>query len=1064
MALLEQPRLQSAQLFAFLRNVGVGVTPLRRIAVAAGVFAVLALAFVAEGITANRIALAALLLFAVATAAGWIEFLLQGRDDQAASPSIRDRSRKWQFVIVIVAISAALTVQTWIRRGSTIAGGDLVVPNGTAWIAHLFEPWTWGGSTLGEPSQLPLTLPWAATVTLVGAVGGDTGFAQGVWYTLLFVGSGLAALGLLAALKLGPVASLTGAAVYIFNPYVITWVNTYDPYMVALFLLAALPALIVAAGTGSMSLRSSTALIALSSPLLGYAFLNPPLVGMILGLFLFAPLIVAWVDGRQAGARSLRALLFATPLLISSSAYWAIPATLHLASGIPSWFFDLGWTFVEGRASIRNALWVNTHWLWNYAEYFPYAGLYETLPFSIARFALPAIAFSGLAIATRPRLNQNGRLARLAVAASTLALFVIVLSTGTNFPGNALFLALYRLPYGWLLREPARFLMLVGLAYSVLIATTIAALQGESLVEVWSKSRARWPMLRFAVGPASIATVLLVGFPLYSGGFVPDGGPTLAPWAVSSRPTHVQMPTYWTEMARMVDAAPVKGGVLVLPPDDWYEMPYTWYYGTDAFVVQLVSRHVVLPTSQAYTPASVELTSAVRLLAASILRRDWQQVESVAAILDTPLILVRGDIQAQYPNHSIVAPGELSKALGSAPNFGLLKQVGPLELFGLRTALSQTQLDVHYAMINTRSPDLRILGFMQQGSALVTGDPERGTAYVVQSPDVETWRTQGESLSWHVSTSAGWTYRIADLNSQVSNPLTRGGAYASSSGTRIQYSPQLPAEQITVTLQARTVLSDGDFATGLWEPVRNCGGTNSDVITSHLEATLANVSSTQQKAVRISAANGLACETRTIDWHGGPVILDVLMHSVKGGPPRICLFEVGRNTCAALPPIPSLSGWFTYAASVNPDAGTTALAIYLYADATTGQSPTVAEYANVHVRELAGIPSLAVIAEPDSTTMPQPHQLALVHNSYSSHWRGSTSGKHVLVDGLLNGWLIAPGTDRFTASYDGSNLFWAGIWISLAALGILLVLLGSIVARISSAEIRRRFTRERSPS
>src|SRR5690349_11393638 len=87
MTLLAQGRLLSAQLFAYLRQIGVGLTPLRRVAVAAGVFSVLALAFVPEGITANRIALAALLLLAVAMAAGWIEFLLQRRDDEAVSPT-----------------------------------------------------------------------------------------------------------------------------------------------------------------------------------------------------------------------------------------------------------------------------------------------------------------------------------------------------------------------------------------------------------------------------------------------------------------------------------------------------------------------------------------------------------------------------------------------------------------------------------------------------------------------------------------------------------------------------------------------------------------------------------------------------------------------------------------------------------------------------------------------------------------------------------------------------------------------------------------------------------------
>src|SRR5207248_1873737 len=126
------------------------------------------------------------------------------------------------FVTIAVVVVPALSVQTWFRPGTTIAGGDVAVPNGTAWIGRLFEPWVWGGSTLGEPSQLPMALVKAPIQSITAALGGDPEIAQRILLTTLFVGAGLGALGLFASLRLTPIAALVGTTVYLFNPFVVT--------------------------------------------------------------------------------------------------------------------------------------------------------------------------------------------------------------------------------------------------------------------------------------------------------------------------------------------------------------------------------------------------------------------------------------------------------------------------------------------------------------------------------------------------------------------------------------------------------------------------------------------------------------------------------------------------------------------------------------------------------------------------------------------------------------------------------------------------------------------------
>ena len=850
----------------------------------------------------DRLALMALLILGFATAIGWLELLSQGRLGQLAGNQAKNRcKRAWALVAIAVVVAAGVAVQSWFRPGTTLGGGDVVVPNGTAWIARLFDPWIWGGSTLGEPSQMSLRLPWAAIVSLVHVFGGDPGVAERIFDTALYAGAGLAALALLASFRMGPVVSLTGTLAYLFNPYVFTWVSPYDVYIATLFLLPAIPALLVAAGTGRLSVWWSAALIAAASPLIGFAFSEPPLVGMILAAALSAPLLVAWIDGKDAAIRTLRALLLAIPLLLATSAYWMVPAILHLSEAhLSSSAVLLGfnWTAGELRTTIHNAFWLNTRWFWIAPEYFPYAKAYDALPLSALRFVLPALAFSALGLAGTRR-GERGldreRSLRLAVVVATVALLLILLSTGTKPPGNIVFNRIYNLPYGWLLQEPERFLMVVGLAYGILIAIVIdGLLDHPSITGLMSSHRLTFPTLRISIVPVTIGAVLAVGFPLYTGALVPDTGPPLPIWANHARAQHVNMPAYWPTMAQFADALPIQGSVLVMPPDDFYEMPYTWYYGADVFIPELFKRHVLIPS---YPPS--ELVDSVNLTGQSILHRDWQQVEALVTALNAPLILVRRDVVAPYPNHSILSPGDLAKALETAPNFVLVQQFGPLELFSLRNPTEATDFGAHFSTINTQTPDLRLLSVLPVGEALVSGEPRAGVPNIVQAPPLHLWQVQGDNLVWQPLAPSGFAYRVAELGSRTVVPLDRAGTFiVGGSNAQIVYSPSRTYNTVTVSLKVQSASSNGEAAA-----------------------------------------------------------------------------------------------------------------------------------------------SFALLADPPSGPA-FPTQLVVVHSSFSTKWQGPTDGNHVLVDGMLNGWLIPTGSGAFTANYTPANAFTSAEWISIGA--YLLMLLVSV--------------------
>jgi len=947
---------------------------------------------------------------------------------------------------MLVAVTAGLAVQTWFKPGAAIAGGDVTAPYGLAWLGKLFEPWTWGGSNLGEPSQWPLYLPWAGVLGLVHAVGANADTAQRIWYSVLFIGAGLSALALLASLRLGPVAAVVGVAVYLLNPYVVTVVNTNDVYIAALCLLAAMPATMVATGTGRLSIRLGAVFLAVAAPLLGFVFLNPPLVGMILAATLATPLLAAWLDGKKAFVRTCRALALALPLLIAVSAYWSVPAFLHLSQIVPSQLASISdWAWTETRASLVNGLWLNTTWAWAYPEYFPYAAAYR-LPLSAATFALPAIAFGAIAL-TLGGSQQSGqvwrnRQLRIAVVAATVAIFAIVLSTGTNPPGDIIFLRLYDLPFGWLLREPGRFLMLAGLGYSVLAAVTIEALMTRPDVA----NRLRWrrftlPRLRQAVVPLTLVICMLIGFPIYTGAYVPDSKPVLPLHFVHARPTHIQMPNYWFEMARRADALPVAGGMIVMPPDDFYEMPYTWYYGSDSFVDRLFRRPVILPTLQGYTPASRTLYGAVNLVAQAILRQDWRQAEVLAMLMDTPLILVRGDVETPYLGRSIVPPAGLAASLNRAPNFTLVERVGPLELFALRTPGLALDFVPQFMTINSRVPDLRLLSLLPPKTGLASSEPQPGVGRIIQAPPLELWPAERGNRVWQTSLPAGWAYRLVETDSQTVTQLERPGTFpAANSEAKVVYAPNDAQRAVTVTLGERSAITNGDFANGLWGPVYDCDAVDPTGAAPHLNASvLTNAAPGGLPALRLSATLDSACEIQAVDWRGGPLLLSLMVHAVEGAAPRICVWEVGPERCATLPTIPEARGWFVYRASTNIDPGTTAVRLYLYGGGPGALGRTINEYANVRVTEVRALFSFALVGYPPVVPV-STRQLAVLHNSFSTAWQGPSSAQHVLVDGLLNGWLLGRGTRNFYASYKPADAFHAAGSVSIAGVVVLVVL------------------------
>jgi hypothetical protein len=917
----------------------------------------------------------------------------------------------WRWTLAGLGVFGLVVAQTWFRSGTVIAGEDIAPPIGTAWIGRIFNTYGWSGSNLGGPQANQDLLPFAALDKIVHLAGGSGALAQRIWLSLLIAGIIVAATALARSLSMSPLAGVCVGIFYLSNPITLTQVGANDVYLTAMVLVAALPALVISYGRGTLKQWQLNLGFVVAAPFVGFIYANPPLVGMLVLTVLVTPLLV-WVRfGRDTAVRTWWGLLLAGTLMACASAYWLIPnllASSSIASGTLSSLS--AWAYTESRSTLANGFWLNTTWAWNISEYVPYAHLFRQFPIALVRPLIPLLAFFGLTLRS-PGKDQRvlSRSTRLAGLLSVFVLGLILLSNGTRAPGSLIFDPLYHLPYGWLLREPGRFLMVVALGYALLIGLLVDRVSsrvripsnptpsgGPNTVGTTRVSWSRWLMV------SVVAVALVSAFPLWTGLVVSgphDGFPS----------GHVVVPSSWTATADYLNSSKAPGGsLLVLPPDDFYFMPYTWYYGIDGFIPNLLDRHVVVPSSQGYAKVSSELLGAVQLEASALTSHNWTEASRLLTAIGTPIVLVRGDIEATYAGRDIVSPAALSAALTNDPDMHLVHRIGPLSLYELN---SQYWLaPTNYATTDASAPDLRLLAVLPQRTALISSPPQAGHAVIVPLPPLPNWQVEQNGLTSRVDLPNGWTFTLAALTGATG---VSGASVPTATISRPSASRQTA---ILFRTLGSSLISNGTFQSGGWGNVGNCNNTvplNAPGDIGGGVVAVQGLGMTATNVLQLHASFGAACESTPLNWHGGNVFIRYSSRSLSGQPPRLCLWEEPIGRCAQLSststaPTSQGSAWITHSSIVIPDTGTQTISVFVYADMPTGGGQTITQYANMVVRSGPAISDAVLIGSPETTA--QPLHLTVGIDGYSPSWSGAPGTTHVIVDGLRNGWLTKPST------------------------------------------------------
>jgi arabinofuranan 3-O-arabinosyltransferase len=853
------------------------------------------------------------------------------------------RSRTVAYVLP--TILSIVAVQTWFEPGTVIAGGDLAPPVAPA--ADYDSHWSHLAVGEGAPSYSITGLPYAAWLDVSGWLGVGEELAQRLWITVLFAGSCAAIVFLAFGFTSSALAAGTAGLLGSFNAYRL--ITGPDDVRMATILVGAVLAGLVLRAAWRPTGRGTVVAFAVAGLGLGYVMTNPPHV-VLVALWVAACVAIAVAVRPDTARRTAAFLGKAIPLAVLINAWWIVPTWLTInGAGFDERFAPVRteeWTWTHERATLTNALTLNTTWGWDYPEYFPYADRFDDTLFTILKFALPALAVAGLVLAWRTHR-------RTAVGLGVVALVGAWLATGVRAPAPEVNRWLYdNAPGYWLFREPSKLLLLVMLPMAVLAGLGLSHLL-----------RRREERLR-TLGVVLALGALVYVHPIFTGEVIPDERPQLPS-------AHVRVPAAWEQAANALNARRNDGKVLVLPRADYYQVPTNWgYYGV-AFTRSLVSRPVVESQPGGYFRPVPSVATLEESIERNLLSGRSGEVRRALNALGIGYVLLRRDVDRSFPKRRIAAPRSLGRALARVPGVSLLQTFASLDLYRADEPAGQevfAAVPTLYAGPEHALPPALVVqrgrpGFVRneedqravvdsgaRPARLVRFEEDRVRRLAVKR-DARVLRLRLADpfrLTVGGRTLRGFQPEAVPVTIPRGTPalVTAGSAVIPIGGAPTRWKDLglhgLRAdESITVWQRAGGRAIDPSSA----GPVQDCNASD-DRDADEVGLRAGVVTRTGRRTLRLSARAHSACVNFGVfEARPGDLFRVRFKHrQLSGSPPRACVWQSGLERCAPTPALLPGRTWQTFETVLRPDPAATGLTLFLYADGADDGSATVAEY------------------------------------------------------------------------------------------------------------------------
>jgi hypothetical protein len=956
----------------------------------------------------------------------------------------------------------------WYKGPELILGGDLTFPLDPAhYLDSIFH--IWRRVALGSNSAISLTTtPFYAPMALFDTLGLSLKLVEqlhfGLWLALpaisIFYLSGV-------LFKNHPyklAGQLTAVIVYLFNTYEVVWA---DSARMAVWVgLPAMFAFFVQGLADQKQWWRWSIGIAIVSVVTSTAAANPPMFLMFAALFVFwliFHLFTTPTDRTLTGLKRIAFFLITTFLLaLAINLFWIIPygsVLLNdyrgaLTSGLGGIQFTDWLGPLSTNTSLLNVMRLQGAWDW-YAgwqgePYVPAAFPYQHNPFYLAwSVIVPLIAFA--ALLCKPKNIDR----RLIYFLAIISLLGLIMGAGSHEPTGKI--------YKWLL-ERIQFLSIYRSPWYKFTTWTVF---GYSLLSAISLMVAcQWLSTKKRVLPPILVGLIIAATLVYSSGLVLGKVFPRKEERIRLHSAHVTFPDYFFKAADWINNQGGDFRILQLPAQEAFN--YRWGLGTlmDMTIFTFKQPTIWWPEQTGSGPAKPGSEAMTKQAYDRLYAGLSEKMGRLYGLLNIRYLLQKDDID--YAFYGGLDSPEYIRSKMKQQDFTLAHEEGPWQFYEIKSADQRPLLFPTNRYYQTGKTEKELVSTVlsplfqstdSYGNRVDQTLPASIPNGSALRPNLEKMTVAGNVMTAPIQVPTAGRYflsfeQIEPVDIQLDGqPISAQGEIDLAAGDHDL--------RMTVRSGLPNLINNPSFEDGIWE--QPIDSTQSQPGHKDFSASIIADGANGQ-AMRIESKSHTAAVRRAFnDFESNrQYFLSFSYRSSAGQPPR---FGIWQQKAFVLDPAVELdrsTDWQTYKTLVQTRPSATEAHLFLYADPTEANIPTVADYDEVQVIKLpkfldtltlasklepaAGMPTTTFVRRSSTAyditvqNAQSPYILNFLEQ-FDAGWQLSATDRqpltanHIQVFGYANGWTIdRTGSYSLRLDFQPQRTFQSALFVSLLSL------------------------------